>query len=366
MRDPLDRDWSRRDFLRAAGASALGGLVVAGCGSSSGGSSVPLSKRKPGKSLTINSYGGAYQTAIQKDFTDAFTRAHGIKVDVVTAVSTQALSRLEEQGSSAPFDLIDWDIPAPETAKARGLLQKLDRSLVPNMNSLYPVAVDPDGYWVANLLASTGIAYNTKYVKTPPTKWTDLWRPEFHGHVALPAITQTTGWEFLIAAARAFGGSEKNIDPGFKAVQRLKSGVVSYYSEPDGLATLLTSGNAWIGPWYNDRTAVLKASGAPVEFVAPDDGPIAIIDAWSVPKKASNPVGAMQFLNYVLSPAAQARFDKTVFEGPSNRKVVLPPKFRSAVPYGAAAAKKLYSPDWTVVAENMPSWTNRWQQQIQG
>lgn len=361
------RSWSRRDFVRLAGvatAGTVGGSVLAACGSGTA-ATTPLTKQKPGKIVTVNSYGGTYQTAIQNVYGRPFQSAHGITLDIVTAISTVALSRLEQGGSPAPFDAVDWDIPAPETAKARGLLQKLDISLMPNIKDLYSVAVDPDGYWVANLLAETGIAYNTKYLKTPPTSWTDLWRPELAGHIALPSIAQTTGWEFLIAAARAFGGSEKNIGPGFKAIERLKRGVVSYYSAPDGLATLLTSGDAWIGPWYNDRTAVLKASGAPVEFVAPDDGPIAIIDAWSVPRNASNPVGAMEFINFSISAKAQQKFDEAVFEGPANSKVALPAQLQKDVPYGPDAIRKLYSPDWTVVAEQLPSWVTRWQQQVQ-
>ena len=50
-----------------------------------------------------------------------------------------------------------------------------------------------------------GIIFNTKLVKTPPTSFADLWRPEFKGQIVLPDISHSIGPYIIPIGAIAAG-----------------------------------------------------------------------------------------------------------------------------------------------------------------
>jgi len=203
-------------------------------------------------------------------------------------------------------------------------------------------------------------------VKVSPRSWLDLWQPGFKGHVAIPDVAQTAGYEFLAEVARLHGGSEQTIDPGFEAIKKLKPSIVNIYKDPDGLSRLLTSGEAWIGPWYNDRFNQLKKAGAPVAFVQPKEGAVAIISTMSVPVGAPNPDLAMRFINFFLSTPIEGAWANEMQEGPTNREVMLSAALSSAaIPHGEGVSK-LVSLDMGTISQRLPDWISRWQREITG
>src|SRR5699024_716341 len=132
------------------------------------------------------------------------------------AISSDALTQMRAQ--SDVFDVAYMDLAVVAQAKEAGLLQPIELDNIPNSKELYPIAIDEDGYWVAELTAMTGIAYNTETISTPPTSWADLWNEEYENRVAISDVSGTVGYQFLVQAAKMNGGDEENIDPGFEAV----------------------------------------------------------------------------------------------------------------------------------------------------
>jgi putative spermidine/putrescine transport system substrate-binding protein len=251
-------------------------------------------------------------------------------------------------------------------AKAAGLLQPMDKSKIPSIGELYPLAVDKDGYWVAELVSMTGIAYNTEKVTSPPKSWKDLWDPQYKGHVAISDVAGTAGYQFLAEIARLNGGSESDIGPGFEELKKLKPNLVSIYKTPDEMSRLLSNGEAWLGPWYGDRLSSLKRQGAPVSFVSPQEGAIAVLSSMCIPKGTSQLDLAHNFIDFQISAAVNKKFITTIAEGPTNSKVKLDSQFLkdNYIPYGADAIKKLVSLDNEAIAKNLADWVTRWQTEI--
>ncbi|MGH7069796.1 MAG: ABC transporter substrate-binding protein [Acetobacteraceae bacterium] len=329
---------------------------------------MPLTAAAAPRSLTITSFGGTFQKTVQKDVVAPFEKAANCEVSIVTAVSTVVASRLSAANGHPGIDVAYMDQAPMYIVKHRNLLQKLDLAKIPNAKRIYPIAIDKAGYWIGSLIAMTGLAYNTEKLKTPPASWLDLWKPEYKGHVALPDITQTAGYEFLVEIARLHGGSAKHIEPGFKAIKELSPSVVTYYKAPDAMARLLTSGEAWLGPWYNDRFNQLKKAGAPVGFVRPKEGAIAIISTLSVPRGAPDPDLAMRYIDFAISASIQGAWDQDMEEGPTNRDVVLPPSMvaSSVLPYGAKVVGSLVALDQETISVELPNWISRWEREITG
>jgi putative spermidine/putrescine transport system substrate-binding protein len=354
----------RRGFLRLAGLSA--GAVAAG-GLIEGCSRSTSTEAGGTKTLKINSFGGTFQDAIEKVVVPGFEDKYDASVGVTTAISTAALSQLKAAPEGKPpLDVVYMDLAPIYQAKAAGLLQPMAKDKIPSLKELYPLAVDDEGYWVAELVSMTGIAYNTDKVKQPPTSWKDLWDSRYRGKVAISDVSGTAGYQFIAEAARLNGGSEKDIDPGFAALKRLKPNLASIYTTPDEMSRLLSSGEAWMGPWYGDRLSSLKRQGAPVAFATPKEGAIAILSSMCIPKGTSQLDLAHNYIDFQISAKVNKEFITTIAEGPTNSKVKLDKKFLddNYVPYGTKAIEKLVSLDNEVIAKSLAGWVTRWQSEI--
>jgi putative spermidine/putrescine transport system substrate-binding protein len=354
----------RRRFLQLAGSAAgmlaAGGLLAA-CGPGNGSSSK--------NSLRINSFGGSFEAAIRSKVVAPFEKNHNANVAVTTALGSATLTQLKAAPKGkAPYDVAYMDLVPMEQAIAANLLTKLDKSKLTNIGDIYPLAVDPKGYYVAELVAATGIAYNTDKIKTPPKSWQDLFDPKYKGKVIISDISGTAGYQFLLEAAKLNGGNENNIDPGFAALQRLKPNLASIYNTPDQAIQLLTSGEAWIGVGYSDRTAAAKNSGAPIAFAYPDEGALAVLSAMAIPSGGTNVDLAHKWIDDQISPTVMKSFLSTIPEGPTNKKVTLDASYvsKNYVPQGLDLINKLVSFDYSVVAKNLPTWTSRFGSSISG
>jgi putative spermidine/putrescine transport system substrate-binding protein len=134
------------------------------------------------------------------------------------------------------------------------------------------------------------------------------------------------------------------------------------------MSRLLTSGEAWLGPWYADRTGALKSSGAPVEFVEPDEGAIAVVSAMVIPADTANLEGAEDFIDFQLAADVNSAFVQATGNGPTNRNVELPQDYldENFVPYGDEQIDSLQTVDPAIVSENLSDWIERWNTEVVG
>src|SRR5262249_52982895 len=175
--------------------------------------------------LVVATFGGTFVDNSKKCHAAAFEKATGATVKYVLGSSVQTAAKLRAAGARAEIDVAYMDSQIVKQVKAEGLLQPLEPAKVAGWGDLYDVSRDKDGYWVSMMFAGTIITYNTNLVKSPPTSWADLWKPEWKGKLVIPDISGTSGQQFLMAAARLNGGSVENIDPGFEAIKKLKPNV---------------------------------------------------------------------------------------------------------------------------------------------
>ena len=237
-----------------------------------------------GEELVVATFGGTFVDNSKKCHATAFEKATGASVKYVLGSSVQTAAKLRAAGARAEFDVAYMDSQIVKQAKAEGLLQPLETAKIEHWNDLYDASRDKDGHWVSMMFAGTIITYNTNLVKTPPTSWADLWKPEWKGKLAIPDISGTSGQQFLMAAARLNGGSVENIDPGFEAIKKLKPNVQMMYTQPDQIIPLFERGDIALAVWYTDRTGAAALKGVPVAAAYPSEGAIGIVPTVSVPK----------------------------------------------------------------------------------
>ena len=313
--------------------------------------------------LVVATFGGTFVDNSKKCHATAFEKATGSSVKYVLGSSVQTMAKLRAAGARAEIDVAYMDSQIVKQAKAEGILQPLETGKIEHWGDLYDASRDKDGYWVSMMFAGTIITYNTNLVKTPPTSWADLWKPEWKGKLAIPDISGTSGQQFLMAAARLNGGSVENIDPGFEAIKKLKPNVQMMYTQPDQIIPLFERGDIAVAVWYTDRTGAAAAKGVPVAAAYPKEGAIGIVPTVSVPKASQKRELAQKYIAALLSPEGQLCFAQTQFAGPTNKKVQLPADLGKLVPFGDIV-QRMYFPDTDFVARKFPEWSERWGREI--
>lgn len=314
--------------------------------------------------LTVALYGGSFQDQTVKCYVEGFENKYGVKVNLVVGNSTGNLAKLRAQKNNPMIDVayMDWSVAIQ--AKNEGLIDKLDFNKIPSIAQVYDKAIEKDHYFVAQLFACTGLAYNTEFVKTPPTSWHDLWDPKYKGKIALPDITGTSGYQTLLMAAKINGGSIQNMDPGFEAIKKLENDIVTFYTHADQVVSLLERGEVWIVPWYHDRTAFAQSKGVPVAFAFPKEGTVAILPALTIVKGGPNKAMAENFIDTILAAEGQKCFAENMFEGPVNKMVELTPDLAKKMPYGPEQIDQMVVPDYEYTAAHRGAWTEKWNKEI--
>ena len=313
--------------------------------------------------LVVGIFGGTFVDNAKKCHAEPFQKATGATVKYVLGSSVQTGAKLRAAGGRSELDVTYMDSEIAKQMKAENLLQPMDPAKIAHWNDLYDASKDKDAQWVSLMFAGTIITYNTKLVKTPPTSWGDLWKPEYKGKLAIPDISGTAGRQFLIAAARLNGGSLENIEPGFEAIKKLKPNIQMMYTQPDQIIPLFERGDIAVAVWYTDRVGAAASKGVPVAAAYPREGGIGIVPTVSIPKGTTRKDLAEKYIGVLLSPEGQLCYAQTQFAGPSNKKVKLPPDLAKLLPYGENV-ERMYFPDTDVVARKLPEWAERWGREI--
>nr|WP_246215993.1 ABC transporter substrate-binding protein [Microvirga makkahensis] len=157
---------------------------------------------------------------------------------------------------------------------------------------------DPQKFWFATKLITTGIAYNTK-ATFKPTSWVDLTRPEVKGQLVMPS--PLTSGAALIHAATLTG----NLEGGWKYYEDLKDNDATAGGGNGDVLKQVAGGQKLYGVIVDYMPIREKAKGAPIEFVFPQEGVSAVSEPVAILKTTKNPEAARAFVDFLISKEGQ-------------------------------------------------------------
>ncbi len=350
-------------------------LILAACGGTNETSSGEGEEAKETDSVVIGVYGGDWEKNIREAALDQFAEETGIKVEVVAGADAEWYTKIKAaNGKNAPYDLLILTPDTIERAVANDLLLPIDAEKVPNIKDAYEsvqkyFTFDEKVYAAGFSMGQLGLAFRKDLVPTEPTKWLDLWNPEYKGHIGISSPTYSGGLQFLSGLISALGGEEKNpedVDKAFEKLAELKDSVVAYPDNPGSIQTLLERGDAWIIPFWDGRVFALQDAGIDLGFVYPEDGPVASVAAWSIVKGGPNEANAYKLLDYLSSPEIQAAFSEKTYYGMSNSKVEYSDELENKVQVGEENYEKLKWVDYKTATPKLAEWTEIWTQTLGG
>ena len=327
----------RRSFLKGTAGTALSIL------------SPLLVRAQEARELVIVSFAGALQEPHQWLARRMEAKHPGLRIRLVPSESQDVVAQLKAAQGYSPYDSMPNGEPPHLIGIREGYLQKIDAKAIPNYTNVFPEFIQKSqGYGVPVSYSLIGIAYNEKLVKTAPKAWTDLWKPEYRGKVGIPRASSNLGLGALVIAAKVFGGSEDNLDPGWTKLQELKPQVGR---SPTQLLQMLEREEIALAPLWNNDAAGAAQKGLPIRFVQPDPGPVAIISFMSPITKTRHPELVAEWMNELLSAEYQSMAAKApYFFGPTIKGVAIPEAARPYTPSTPAEVLRLQSVDWSKIA----------------
>ena len=339
---------NRREVL--AGAAALG-LASA------------MPRAGAADSLVATTFPGTFNDAHRAILVPAFKKRTGADVTLTIQLAVDAINKLAAGSGQPPFDVVILDEGPLLDAVKQGLIVEYPAEKSPNAKDLLPNFQDRWGPKVT--MQVIGIGYNPKRVKTPPKSWDDLWNPAYKGRVGLTALNSSLGQAFLVELARLKGGSESDIEPGFRALRELLPNVGAISANLGAHASLFQQEQIDISPYNFNFVQTLKGKGVDIDFVVPESGPVGWRTSLHIVKNAAKPDLALAYIDTHLAPDVQAQLQQDPYWIiPTNRNVALHGPIQEKVGKTPADLDKVRFQDWAKINEQRSAWIERFNREI--
>jgi len=288
----------RRQILKASGA-LLAAPVLAQLAR-------PFDALAKTDQVVIMTWGGLWGDAMRDNVDTAYQKATGIKVlQDLSASPVERITKLKVSLDNQTVDLFQLADGLVPLAVKQGVAEKLNRASPRMSNVRNMIPAFWNDYWVPEIFSVIGIIYNRKLVKTPPTGWADLWRPEFKGRIVLPEISHSIGSYIIPIGAVAAGKPPGDEEAGFAMLKKMADLRPIWAKDTDTMMNSMRTGDAMIGILYKSQTYTVKGYGAPVEWVYPKEGGIAYTSGTCIAKGTKNLEAAEGYINVTMDPDVQ-------------------------------------------------------------
>ncbi len=348
----------RREIMKLAGGGLAAPML--------GGARMAAAQTRQFVAMT---WGGQWGDAMRDNVDAAFEKRTGVKVQQDRSASpveriTKLKIGLNDQKVDC-FQLADGLVPL---AIKQGVCEKLNRDS-PRMGHVRNMIPQFwNDYWVPHIFSVIGLCYNTKPVKTPPTSYADLWKPEFKGRIVLPEVSHSIGPYVIAIGAIAAGKSPKDETAGFEALRRLNDQKPIWVKDTDSIMNAFRTEEAVIGLLYKSQTYTVQGWNAPVEWVYPSEGGIPYVSGTCIAKNTKNLELAEQYLDVTMDPDVQPAFTKLYNYPGTNKDMLarLSPELQERARFTDAQLAKIINLDLEFMSDRRGDWSQRWNRIIAG
>ena len=334
----------RRRPGRLAAASALAALSAC-----SGGSGEPelVIAAPPGRIADL-----------EERFAPAFEEAAGARIVPVGLRSGDQVARVRIERGNPSLDLLWIDAGEAALLAREGLLRPLSEIRAPHLDALGP-ADRPGALALPPTFSSAvGFLYNTETLPAPPRSWAALFDPALAGRLALFHFGSTLGPLTVAALAHLETGDGTDADAGFRRLAELRPNVLHFGGSGPANNQLVAQGEAWLTLGLPAQARHLREAGAPVGWIAPAEGAVALPQGIQVVAGTRRPALADAFVDHLFSPAMQAVAARALELVPARPEVPLPA--------GLPAPDSLLRLDLPAIGRLRPEWAARFRREVLG
>lgn len=352
----------------AAGVIATLALAVTGCNVDTG-STGGEGAEGEGQTLTVTAFAGAWSDTFTEAFVEPFEERTGATVQFVPGGGAEWLTQLRAaNGENPPYDLVALTPDLSGQAARAEVLEPLQTDRISNWDELSPVLVEQAGvdgttYGMPLTTGSTGLAYRTDLIDTPPKDWSDLMNPEYCGHVGLPPLTYNPGLEMLAGLANEQGGTLGDPaanEQAMTSLAELQDCVSTYPADSGAMQTALQNGDAWIAPWWDGRAFAMEQEGAEIGFVYPESGAVGALTSYYLAAGSDQSALAYEFLSEMSKPENMKVFAEGTWYGAANTTIEYSDTFASRIEYGDEVYSEFAWVDYPTVLPQLTGLQEEW------
>jgi putative spermidine/putrescine transport system substrate-binding protein len=160
------------------------------------------------------------------------------------------------------------------------------------------------------------------------------------------------------------GDLDENIDPGFEAMARLAAQSVGFEQSSAILESYIVDGRVWAMPFWDGRAQLLVDSGAPVDYILPQEGSIPLIATLNIPVGAEHKDLALKFVDFWLSKTSQENWVEGYKVGSARDDIEVSDDARARKITTQADLDALMLPDLNALSDNLAEWGERWEREV--
>jgi putative spermidine/putrescine transport system substrate-binding protein len=329
---------ARTAWLVIAGLVAFM-LLLAGCGSSNdngGGSENELQKLGKGEGqLSLISWAGY----VEPEWTKPFEKESGCKVSDKVAGTSDEMVQLMRSGQ---YD----GVSASGNASARlfegGDVDPVNVSLVPNYKTVFADLKDQpyntfDGqpYGIPHGRGANLLMWNSGDVKPAPTSWDVMLDPKkaakYSGKISAyddpiyiaDAAVYLKMHQPELGIENPYELNEEQFEAAVNLLKEQRPYVGEYWADAAKQISAFAGGDSEVGTTWQYQYFALKDEGKPVaaspasQGFLPEEGATGWSDTWMISSQAKHPNCMYMWMNYIISPKANAEVAEYFGEAPA-------------------------------------------------
>lgn len=264
---------------------------------------------------------------------DPFTEETGIEVELDTGSNADRLSQLQLAGGEDPgVDVVLISDYYAALGQQDDLFTPVESSAVPAMEAIADFAVEEPYQGPAYSYQLYGTLYSTDELSAEEAADWELWADDsLAGEMALPDISVTAGQLMISGVAEQYGSGPYDVDAAYDVLGGWAPGILQFYSSSTEVTNLLTQGEIVAAGTLNGFATDLMAAGEPIAWTPPEENRYMATNRAMIASGASNPEGAEQFIDHLLSAEAQSRSADLVGDLPVNMEAEVPEELTDVV-----------------------------------
>ncbi|ACM39639.1 MULTISPECIES: extracellular solute-binding protein [Rhizobium/Agrobacterium group] len=315
--------------------------------------------------VNIIGYQSVFADNYRKAVIEPFEKKTGIKVIYNEInLSAQNLGRIRAEKNNPTLDLSIMDAMVSRAGNTEGIFDQVDLTKLSNGQNLFDEAYINKGFGPGITFDYPVLMYSNS-LANPPKALADLAKPELKGQVAMWPAPEIAALMNTILLTRAAGGDEKkSVDQGVEKFAEIAKNVQTWAPAPDAYE-LVSNGTVKAGAGWNARAQFFaKDPKSNMSVVIPTEGSMFQINTLNLVKGAPNKEEALKFIDYALSPEAQAAFANLMFYSPTNKDAKPSQDALSKTASTPEIREKLKPLDWAFFVSKRESWLQEWRRKV--
>lgn len=327
---------ARSAWLVVAGLLAFM-LLLAGCGSSGGGSGgEELTKVGKGEgALSLISWAGY----VEPEWVKPFEEKTGCKVSDKVAGTSDEMVQLMRTGQ---YDGVSASGNATARLVDGGDVAPVNVSLVPNYKTIFPDlknqpynTFDGTHYGIPHGRGANLLMWNEDEVKPAPDSWEVTFNPkvaaQYKGKISqyddpmsiAEAAVYLKFHEPKLEIENPYELNEEQFEAAVGLLKEQRADVGEYWSDAAKQIQAFGSGDNLVGTTWQYQYFALKDEGKPMaaspasQGFLPKEGATGWSDTWMISSKAKHPNCMYMWMNWIVSPKANAEVAEFFGEAPA-------------------------------------------------